>query len=225
MSVEYGERRQLEQVARILSHDLRNPLNVAQGNLELARTDGNEEYFERTAQAHQRIEDLIRDVLTLVRQDYSAADFELVSVETLARRTWDEFDSGDCMLDIAIDGQDLVRANRSSLMELFTNLYRNAKDHNERPIIVTIGLLADGFSVADNGNGIPYAKRDRIFESGFSTQSDGTGLGLSIVEQAVDAHDWDVSLTESETGGARFEVTNITFQRSETVFTGSIDGS
>jgi signal transduction histidine kinase len=224
LSVDYGERRQLEQVASILSHDLRNPLSVAQGNLELAREDGDDEYFERTARALERIEDLLGDVLTLVRQDYSASDFELVSVDSLAQEAWDEFDSGECILDVAIDRQCSVRANRSALMELFTNLFRNAKDHNEKPVTVTIGLLADGFYVADDGCGIPESKRDRIFESGFSTQSDGTGLGLSIVEQVADVHDWTVSVTESDAGGARFDVTDVIFERPDSDLAGTEEG-
>lgn len=213
LSVDYGQCRQLEQVASILSHDIRNPLSVAQGNLELAREDSDDEYFNRTARALDRIEALLGDVLTLVRQDYSASDFELVSIDTLARETWDEFDSGECKLDVEIAGQSYVRANRSALMELFTNLFRNATDHNERPVTVTIGLLADGFYVADDGRGVPEEKREHIFESGFSTQSDGTGLGLSIVEQVADAHNWTVSVTESDAGGARFDVTDIIYEQ------------
>jgi signal transduction histidine kinase len=225
LSVDYGQRRQLEEVATILSHDLRNPLTVAQGNLELAREDGDEEYFERTAQALGRIEELIQDVLTLVRQDYCASDFEPVSIETLIREAWNEFDSDGCLLDVALDRRYSVRANRSALKELLTNLYRNAKDHNELPVRVTIGLLPDGFYIADDGAGIPESKRERIFESGFSTQSGGTGLGLSIVDQVADAHDWDISVTESDMGGARFEVTNVTCNQPERESAGIAEGS
>ena len=225
LSVDYGQRRQLEQVASILSHDLRNPLSVAQGHLELAREEGNEESFEQATQALQRSEDLLEDVLTLVRQDYSASDFELISLGPLARETWDEFDSGECMLDITIERPCSVRGNRSALMELFTNLYRNARDHNEPPVTVTVGLLADGFYIADNGGGIPEAKRERIFESGFSTQTDGTGLGLSIVERVADAHSWEVAVTESDAGGARFELTDVAFDRSDTEATETNGGA
>jgi len=215
LSVDYEQRRQLEQVASILSHDLRNPLNVAQGNLEIAREDNDEEYYERTAQALERIEDLIGDVLTLVRQDYSASDFEGIQVAKLARETWDEFDSGSCTFDVAIESPCSVRANRSALKELFTNLYRNARDHNNTPVRVTLGVLDDGFYIADNGVGIPEPEQGSVFESGYSTQSDGTGLGLSIVEHIAIAHGWDVSVTESETGGARFDVTNVTLEQTD----------
>ncbi|MFB6270947.1 MAG: sensor histidine kinase, partial [Halobacterium sp.] len=74
-------------------------------------------------------------------------------------------------------------------------------------LTVTVGSLddADGFYVADDGPGIPEAERDSVFEMGYSTDVDGTGFGLAIVESVADAHDWDVTVTESRDGGARFE--------------------
>jgi signal transduction histidine kinase len=77
-------------------------------------------------------------------------------------------------------------------------------------VTVTVGGLPDGFYVADDGEGVPPADRDRVFERGYTT-GDGTGLGLSIVEQIVGAHGWSVRATESEDGGARFEITGVEF--------------
>jgi len=72
-------------------------------------------------------------------------------------------------------------------------------------VTVTVGSLEDGFYVADDGPGIPEADREKVFESGYSTDGDGTGLGLAIVRRIAQAHGWDVTLTTSESGGARFE--------------------
>lgn len=47
-----------------------------------------------------------------------------------------------------------------------------------------------------------------MFDSGYSTTTDETGFGLSIVEEIVDAHGWSLRVTDSESGGARFEITD-----------------
>jgi signal transduction histidine kinase len=63
--------------------------------------------------------------------------------------------------------------------------------------------------VADTGPGIAESERDEIFDAGYSTTERGTGIGLRIVEQIADAHGWEISVTDSETGGARFEITGV----------------
>ncbi len=80
---------------------------------------------------------------------------------------------------------------------------------------ITIGELANGFYLADDGSGIPEDERDDVFEAGYTTTEQGTGFGLSIVKQVVEAHDWEISITESAEGGARFEVTNVDVSRIE----------
>ena len=52
-------------------------------------------------------------------------------------------------------------------------------------------------------------RRESVFESGYSTDDDGTGFGLAIVEEIANAHGWRVTVTESETDGARFEITGV----------------
>ena len=50
-----------------------------------------------------------------------------------------------------------------------------------------------------------------MFEPGHTTADDGTGFGLAIVERIAEAHDWSVSVTESDSGGARFEFRGVDF--------------
>ncbi|MFB6296865.1 MAG: PAS domain S-box protein [Halobacteriales archaeon] len=72
---------------------------------------------------------------------------------------------------------------------------------------VWLGPLADGdgFYVADAGPGIPEERRDQVFERGYTTGEDGSGFGLAIVAEIAAAHGWEVTLTGSREGGARFE--------------------
>jgi signal transduction histidine kinase len=90
--------------------------------------------------------------------------------------------------------------------------HEDAVDHADEPVQIRVGPLRsddgelDGFYVADDGPGIPPAERADVLEAGYSTAESGTGLGLAIVNRIVEAHDWSVTVTESEAGGARFEV-------------------
>ena len=74
-----------------------------------------------------------------------------------------------------------------------------------------VGRLEDehGFYVEDDGPGIPPEERDRIFETGYTTSLEGTVPGLAIVQRIITAHDWTIVATESEGGGARFEITDV----------------
>ena len=103
-----------------------------------------------------------------------------------------------------------MKVDGSQLRQVLENLFRNAIEHGNADTIV-VGDLSDesGLFVEDNGAGIPEDDRNAIFEWGFTTVSDGTGFGLAIVKEIVEAHDGEITVGESETGGARFEITGI----------------
>ncbi|WP_338742283.1 HAMP domain-containing sensor histidine kinase [Haloplanus salilacus] len=261
-----GEVPAVDQVSSVISHDLRNPLDVAKAHLTAARETGEPEHFESVAEAHDRMERIIRDVLTLTR-DAVVDPSEQVSVETAATDAWQSVDTDGATLDL-VGSLPTVTADADQVRRLFENLFRNSVEHNtsdrraqdtnsvehsttdnrvrsrgsverdsdapaanthreqaewdtenrdqsrdrsdetpvERRVTVTVGALADGFYVADDGTGIPADERETVFEPGHSTMDGGTGLGLAIVEQIIAAHDWSVALTTSDSGGARFEV-------------------
>ena len=75
-------------------------------------------------------------------------------------------------------------------------------------MVVRVGLLDDGFFIEDTGRGIPPEDREKVFDERYST-ADSTGLGLSVVARVVEAHGWEIEVTESDEGGARFEITGV----------------
>jgi len=213
----------LEEFASVVSHDLRNPLNVAQARLDLYRTTDDDEHLGNVDGALTRMEDIVADVLTLARHGRTVDDPETVQAEETVTRAWANVETGDAELRAEFDRT--VRADSSRLQQLLENLFANAVEHGGEDVTVTVGELDEageppeiggppgtgGFFVADDGPGIPPADRERVFESSYSTAEGGTGFGLSIVESIAEAHGWTVTLTESEAGGARFELSGVEF--------------
>jgi signal transduction histidine kinase len=193
----------LEEFASILSHDLRNPLSVADGRLELARDEYDSVHMAKIAEAHERMDELISDALALARQGQAVLNREPVSLERVCRSAWENVDTRSATVEITT--ARTVSADDSQLTQLFENLFRNAVEHGGPDVTVTVGDFEDGFFVADDGPGIPADQRDDIFEKGFTTSESGTGFGLSIVQSIAEAHDWEITVTEAETGGACFE--------------------
>lgn len=204
-----AQNEQLEKLASIVSHDLRSPLAVAEGRVKLAEETGRSEHFSETERALERMEAIISDMLTLTRQSATAPETTRVDLAVVAKSAWVTVDSERA--DLRVERSMEIQANEGRLRQAFENLFRNATDHGgESLTTVSVGTLgADGFYVEDDGAGIPPAEREDVFEWGTTTDDGGTGLGLAIVSEIVEAHGWTVRVGESESGGARFEVTGV----------------
>jgi signal transduction histidine kinase len=207
----------LEQFASMVSHDLRNPLTVALGRLEAARKDADNEHLVEVDTALNRMETLIDDLLTLARQGQPIDETHRVMLSTLANRCWGVVDTKNASL--TVDTDQTILADEGRLQQLFENLFRNAIEHGGDDVAIHVGALSEagGFYIEDDGPGIPQDKREDVLESGFTTNQHGTGFGLSIVSEIVDAHGWRIRVTESESGGARFEITGVEFADSSAV--------
>jgi PAS domain S-box-containing protein len=199
----------LEEFASIVSHDLRNPLNVAEGRVELAKESGELDHLDAVERAHERMNALIDDLLTLARQGEYVSEIAPVRLDAIAGDCWENVATADATLDVRSDRA--VLADRSRLQQLFENLMRNAVEHAGDDVTVSVGELADGFYVADDGSGIPADVREDVFDAGYSTSECGTGFGLRIVKQIATAHDWEIAVEEGDDGGARFEITGVSF--------------
>ena len=195
---------QLEQFAGTLSHDLRNPLNVAHGRVQIAAETGEtDEHLGKASDALERMDQIIQDTLTLAREGETIDERERVSLSTVARNSWATADTGDATLDVLPGADVRVYADATRLQSVFENCFRNAVDHGGDDVTVTVGRTADGFYVADDGPGIPAEQREQVFEYAYTTDDEGTGLGLAIVEAIARAHGWTVSMRESDDGGAK----------------------
>jgi anti-sigma regulatory factor (Ser/Thr protein kinase) len=196
----------VNRVASVLSHDLRNPLDVAKARLQATRETGADEHFDHVVRAHERMERIIEDVLTLSRgAEYIEPD-DTVDLQTVVESAWATVETGSATLTIS-DELPTAVADEDRTERLFENLFRNAVEHGNHPAI-TVGSLNDagtGVYVTDDGPGIPSGEQSVIFEPGYSSHDHGTGLGLSIVKRIVESHGWTIEV-KSENSGARFEI-------------------
>lgn len=204
------QRDRLEDFASIVSHDLQTPLTVAKGRVQLAREDYESEDLDAAAEALERMERLITDLLELAQQGEIVEIRESVDLDAVASDAWQDVASQTpAELHTDLEGYT-VWGDAERLRQLLQNLFRNAIDHGGPDVIVTVGQTenARGFYVEDDGPGIPEKLRDQVFNRAYTTSEDGTGFGLVIVDQIVQAHNWMITLSEADGGGgARFEIT------------------
>jgi signal transduction histidine kinase len=218
-SVESGE---LAMFAATLSHDLRNPLLVARGNLGLLREEelekSVEQHVEAAAAALDRADRIIDDLETYAENGYRMGDQEAVSLAAIADAVWQDIASLEA--DLVVESDGVVFGDPAILRQLFENVLQNAVTHAGPDVTVRLGTFraeaapesADplGFYVADDGPGVPPAERASVFDAGVSTGG-GTGYGLAIVRRFAADHGWSARVTSAADGGARFEFVGVTF--------------
>jgi PAS domain S-box-containing protein len=211
----------LEQFAGVVSHDLRNPLNIISGHVRLLDVDEDTRpHVDAIERSATRMENMIDDLLALSDASVTVDDPEQVPLADVAVESWETARTDDADFELMLNEATTVRANRDHLRHIFENLFRNAVDHNDLPLTVRVGLLdapranldddqRAGFFIEDDGDGISADERDEVFDHGYTTSNEGTGIGLSIVTDVVDAHDWEIGIAESDEGGARFEIVGV----------------
>jgi PAS domain S-box-containing protein len=185
----------LDRFAGIVSHDLRNPLNVAQGHLRNVSDDlgvgdavtvdaGTIEAIEAS---HDRMQDIIDDALTLARQGKAITATERVTLSTVAEEAWVNVDTAEGTLALAEDRK--IDADRDRLLTLFENLFRNSVEHGQDDVTVRVGTFdgierpdasgADARPSRSDGGGQSDELRPRNERSaagGFYVEDDGPGI-------------------------------------------------
>jgi len=201
------------------SHELRTPITIVRGHLELLGDDPVErrETVALVTDELDRMSRFVDDLLLLAkaeREDFlhvaplelGALTDELLDKATgLGRRDW----------RLEARGERLLHADRQRLTQAVMGLAQNAVEHTREGDPIWLGSAADGDEarlwVRDAGPGVPPADRERIFERfararDSARRSEGAGLGLSIVRAIAEAHGGRVELRGGEGQGTTFTV-------------------
>lgn len=203
-----------------LAHEIRNPLNSLNLNMQMLEEEIDEgasaaspasgkRLLAITRSEISRLERLVSDFLAYAKPRPLEIE-EIPAVRPLERVR--ELLAGEIQKRGArVEVEDLsggarVRVDPGQMGQLLLNLARNALDAAEeagRKPVLELSVARHGATVAlmvrDNGVGIPPEERERVFEIFYSTRKGGTGLGLAIVDRIARAHGGRVKM-DSEIG-------------------------
>jgi signal transduction histidine kinase len=217
--------KKLERFASTVSHDLRNPLTIADMyNKEVLRkltekeSKLDDEIFnelksdaKEVEKSTERMDEMIGNLLERAR---SGDGVEITSnnFEETAQESWEQVETKDMSLRIESGG--IVYADSSGLKTCLENLFRNSVEHAKDGTTVTLRLESSGFCVADIGPGFSKEVRDEAFDYGVTEKGSGTGIGLSTIEDIAETHGWDVQIDKTYEEGAKIDFEDVGVEKS-----------
>lgn len=197
------QQRQLDDIAEFVSNDLRSPLSVATGYLELARETGDERALEKVEDALGRIQRLSDDTLSTNVTERRAHSTTWIELRDLVEQTWAGVETDGCSLQCAVTAGTTVRANGERLRRLLENLFRNVAEHGSASDrTATVGVTQTGFYVETDGPPIDDENRGTAFECDPGARAE---IDLETATDVAEAHGWELSVTDG-TAGTRFEI-------------------
>ncbi|MDZ8119709.1 sensor histidine kinase [Pontiella agarivorans] len=208
------------------SHELRNPISVIRGTLEVLirkqREPGHyEEKIEYVIGEVDRMAALVEQLLTLARSEnglrpmMGPVDLKL-STETALGHFRESIAEKNISVKCGFHGSDIINADAAMTGIILENLISNAVKYSCRNGIIQVQTIRGGnhieLSVTNFGHGIPQPQLNRVFDRFYridecrSSHLPGTGLGLAIVRRLVDLQDFSISADSSPEHGTTFRI-------------------
>lgn len=212
----------LGNLAAVVSHEIRNPLNAIGMGLQRLRgefrpsqdADAYARILDLMQREVARLDAIVEEVLSLARprppRPVTVAPGALLAEVVGLARPEAEARGVTPVLEAPADLPS-VRWDPDQMKQVLLNLVRNALEAMPRGGTLTLSAAADGATVRlvveDTGEGIPAEVLPRLFEPYVTTRPRGLGLGLAIARRIVEAHGGRIEAGNRATGGARVAVT------------------
>ncbi|WP_226482175.1 GAF domain-containing protein [Natrinema amylolyticum] len=160
-------RARLETIAELVDEDVRTPLNVARGYLELADETGDAEHFAEVDDAQERLRELVDQLVAIARQDDVLVETEPVAIHDVARRAWVAVETGDARLVTRAPDDRVLEADKARLRELFEHL---------------LGAVIDEDSGGESGDESGDETTDTDYDTaGMGDETASTADGTTVV--------------------------------------------
>jgi len=199
------QKERLRELAQIISHELRNPLQAAMGRVDLLATEHAAEEFDAIQRSHTRMSFLIDDLMEIARQGGRQYTVEPVMLADVIADAWATVDTDASTLEIDCTGTILADSNR--LCQLAENFFRLATEQGEAGEI-TVTDTADGFALEHDGPPLE-AGNEGAFELYYASTDEGVGLHLAVIREIAHGHGWEISVADEPTGRVCLDVTGV----------------
>lgn len=206
----------MEKMARIVAHEVRNPLsNIMLSNEQLVPEieESKQFYTDIIKRNSLRIEDLIKKFLKTFRQAEIKKELSLLSC--VVKSCINNFEDKAILLEVELvtnyaEGESKTLLDPESIKFVVNNLINNAIqacDGRENSVISISVKEEKGFvtvEVADNGPGIDKKDFKQLFDPFFTKKQNGLGLGLTSSMNILRSHQGELTASNNKTGGASF---------------------
>ena len=211
----------LGELSASLAHEIKNPLSSIKGTAEILLDEFPEdhpkrEFVEILLKETTRLNNTVDEVLGFSRRGVKGKEKEETEplsqvIDRVTSLLASQLRKKSIKLTVNgwEEGKTFYVAGEK-LSQVFLNIILNSIDAapSKGEIIIDTVKNAAGYSVSvkDNGAGISDARKDKIFETFYSTKEGGTGLGLSISKKIIESYGGTLTLSDAETGGACFTI-------------------
>ncbi|WP_163831786.1 HAMP domain-containing sensor histidine kinase [Spartinivicinus ruber] len=204
----------IREFAAHVSHELKTPLTSIQGAAELLMDHMDEmepatkqQFLSNIQQDTDRLKRLVTRLLELARADSQTSDNETADLIAILNKLAPRYREVGLQLELPEQNSCWIKMAEDNLETILLNLFDNAKQHGASIINIDVKTTNQlvALTIADNGEGISLANREKIFTPFFTTRREqsGTGLGLSIIKSLMKTYQGSITLADSDKG-ARF---------------------
>jgi signal transduction histidine kinase len=209
------------QMAAGITHEIRNPMAVVRGFLQLMREKSPEDlhsYYHIVMEELDRANSIINDFLSLAQSRVS--DKEMVQLhlimEELTPLIWADANLRGQSVELKLSPSlPLLRLNVREIKQLILNLARNGMEAMDAKGVLTLETCEHEDTaqliITDTGSGIPQSQLKQLFVPFFTTKSQGTGLGMSLCLSIAERHSGTIHV-ESELGKGTSVIVTIPFE-------------
>lgn len=206
------------QLAASVAHEIRNPMTVVKGFLQIFLTKESLQKEERTyvrlmLEEMNRAEKIINEYLALAKPDLEL--MEKVDAGELGYKVMDLIQSYALMsksivMDTSVTGDVYIKGNSSELKQVLINILKNGIEAMKDGGTLSLRIFKDGkfgvFEVLDTGIGMSEEELSRLGTAFYSLKEKGTGMGLVVCYQIVERMKGSISVKSGKGIGTVFKI-------------------